>query len=61
MTGNNSRASDENLNRISFRIPPSLDETVEENYAEWGYTNKSEALRDAVRGLVDSKREEPDP
>jgi len=39
--------------KIDVRVPSHLIEQVDEEYAERGYTSRSEAIRDALRAWVD--------
>jgi Arc/MetJ-type ribon-helix-helix transcriptional regulator len=39
--------------KINVRVPTQLLEQIDEEYAERGYTSRSEAIRDALRAWVD--------
>lgn len=39
--------------KIDVRVPTDLLETIDDEYAERGYTSRSEAIRDALRAWVD--------
>lgn len=43
----------EDTTKINVRVPTELLETIDDEYAERGYTSRSEAIRDALRAWVD--------
>ena len=43
----------EGTTKIDVRVPTYLIEQIDEEYAERGYTSRSEAIRDALRAWVD--------
>lgn len=43
----------EETTKIDVRVPTQLLEQIDEEYAERGYTSRSEAIRDALRAWVD--------
>jgi len=43
----------EGMIKIDVRVPTRLVEQIDEEYAERGYTSRSEAIRDALRAWVD--------
>lgn len=43
----------ESTTKIDVRVPTRLVEQIDEEYAERGYTSRSEAIRDALRAWVD--------
>lgn len=43
----------EGMTKIDVRVPTHLIEQIDEEYAERGYTSRSEAIRDALRTWVD--------
>jgi Arc/MetJ-type ribon-helix-helix transcriptional regulator len=46
-------AGDGGMEKIDVRVPAELLEAIEDEYAERGYTSRSEAIRDALRSWVD--------
>lgn len=44
---------DEGMEKINVRVPRDLLDQIDEEYAERGYTSRSEAIRDALRTWVD--------
>ena len=51
-----SRESDGEMEKINVRVPSTLLEEIDEVWAERGYANKSEFIRDALRDAVDPDR-----
>lgn len=45
--------SDVDMEKINVRVPKSLLDEIDERYERRGYTNRSEAIRDALRDWVD--------
>lgn len=45
--------SNEDMTKIDVRVPQSLIDAIDEEFAERGYTSRSEAIRDALRSWVD--------
>jgi Arc/MetJ-type ribon-helix-helix transcriptional regulator len=43
----------EETTKIDVRVPTELVEQIDEEYAERGYTSRSEAIRDALRAWAD--------
>lgn len=43
----------EEMTKIDVRVPTALLETIDEEYAERGYSSRSEAIRDALRSWAD--------
>lgn len=43
----------EGTTKIDVRVPTRLLEKIDEEFAEGGYTSRSEAIRDALRAWVD--------
>jgi metal-responsive CopG/Arc/MetJ family transcriptional regulator len=43
----------EEMEKINVRVPRKLLDTIDDEYAERGYTSRSEAIRDALRTWVD--------
>ena len=43
----------EDMTKIDVRVPAQLLESIDDEYAERGYTTRSEAVRDALRAWVD--------
>lgn len=41
------------MKKIDVRVPASLIEQIDDEYAERGYTSRSEAIRDALRAWLD--------
>lgn len=50
-------AGDERMEKINVRVPASVLEAIDEEYAHRGYSSRSEAIRDALRDWLNPSPE----
>jgi len=53
MSTDTDERNSEETEKINVRVPTQLLDQIDEEYAERGYTSRSEAIRDALRAWVD--------
>ena len=53
MSTDTNTGSGEETTKIDVRVPVELLEAIDDEYADRGYTSRSEAIRDALRAWVD--------